>query len=144
MHAACAKQAFSGAEFDRAEEVLLGELETGRVVKVGETVRRAAGPWTPTIQALLAHLQRRRFPSPRPLGLDAGEGRESVSFLPGWASICGLRAARHRGRGAGRRVIEGLPRRRRPLHAALPGSVAARRAGAGAGEIVLHGDFGPL
>ena len=67
------------------EEVLLGGLEPGRVVKVGDTVRRAAGPWTPTIQALLAHLGAKGFPCPRPLGLDA-QGREMASFLPGRAS----------------------------------------------------------
>jgi hypothetical protein len=46
-------------------------------------VRRAAGPWTPAVHALLAHLAGKGFAgSPRPLGVD-GQGREVLSFLPG-------------------------------------------------------------
>jgi hypothetical protein len=53
------------------------------VVRVGETVRRTAGPWTPTIQALLHHVRDRGFDlAPEPLGLD-DEGREVLSYLPG-------------------------------------------------------------
>jgi len=63
------------------EEPLFG----GRVVKVGDTVRRPAGAWTPTIQALLAHLQAKGFPAPAPLGVD-DRGREVVAYLPGRAS----------------------------------------------------------
>jgi hypothetical protein len=125
-------------------EVLPGGLEPGRVVKVGETVRRESGPWTPTIQALLGHLQAKGFPSPRPLGLDH-EGREVASFLPGrcsnwpWPTVL-LETA-------GARQVGALLRR---YHGAVadftPPSPALWRHGAqpvGAGEIVLHGDFGP-
>ena len=53
------------------------------VVRVGETVRRTAGPWTPTIHALLRHVRDRGFDlAPEPLGLD-DEGREIVSYIPG-------------------------------------------------------------
>lgn len=53
------------------------------VMRVGETVRRPAGPWTPTIQALLGHVHDRGFDlAPAPLGLD-DEGREIVSYIPG-------------------------------------------------------------
>jgi hypothetical protein len=127
-----------------SEEVLLGGLEAGRVVKVGQTVRRAAGPWTPTIQALLAHLQTKGFPAPHPLGLDA-QGRESVSFLPGRASNWPWPSALLATDGAAR--IGALLR---DYHAAIadfvPPSPSVWRHGAQAltaGEIVLHGDFGP-
>jgi len=40
------------------EEPLTGGT-MGGAVRVGETVRRRAGPWTPTVQRLLAHLRRR-------------------------------------------------------------------------------------
>lgn len=53
------------------------------VVRVGATVRRGAGPWTPTIHALLDHVRARgigRVPAPR--GLDA-RGREVLTYLPG-------------------------------------------------------------
>ncbi len=52
-------------------------------VKVGSTVRRVAGPWTPAVQALLAHVRSRGFMHvPEPLGIDE-QGRESLSYLPG-------------------------------------------------------------
>jgi len=53
------------------------------VERVGETVRRTAGPWTPAVHALLAHLERVGFEgAPRPLGID-DEGREVLSFVTG-------------------------------------------------------------
>jgi hypothetical protein len=56
---------------------------TGGAVRVCDTVRRAAGPWTPAVHALLAHLAGRGFTAcPRPLGIDA-RGREILTFLPG-------------------------------------------------------------
>jgi hypothetical protein len=56
---------------------------TTAVVRVGDTVHREAGPWTPTIQLLLAHVRSAGMTEvPEPLGLDS-QGREVVSFLPG-------------------------------------------------------------
>jgi hypothetical protein len=53
------------------------------VVRVGDTVRRAAGPWTPTIHAFMRHLRASGFARiPEPLGLD-DRGREIISLLPG-------------------------------------------------------------
>jgi hypothetical protein len=55
----------------------------GGAVRVGDTVRKAAGPWTPAVHALLRHLAAKGFTgSPRPLGLD-GQGREMLTFLEG-------------------------------------------------------------
>jgi phosphotransferase family enzyme len=52
-------------------------------VRIGDTVHRRAGRWTPAVQALLAHLQRVGFDAaPAPLGLDA-QGRAVQSFMPG-------------------------------------------------------------
>ena len=42
----------------------------GGAVRVGGTVRRPAGPWTPAVHALLAHLAPRLPGVPRVLGLD--------------------------------------------------------------------------
>jgi len=54
-----------------------------QVVRVGDTVRRSTGVWTPAVHALLAHLADRGFAGcPRVLGIDAS-GREILSFLPG-------------------------------------------------------------
>lgn len=68
----------------RQELPLVGGA-VNQVVRVGETVRRSTGPWTPTVHALLRHLERAGFDAaPRVLGFD-GEGREVLSFLPGEA-----------------------------------------------------------
>jgi hypothetical protein len=62
------------------EEVLAGG-NLSRVVRVGDTVRRPTGPWTPTIHALLRHLD--GFDgAPRVLGID-DRGREILEFVPG-------------------------------------------------------------
>lgn len=54
-----------------------------RVVRVGDTVRRSSGPWTPAVHALLAHLRSRGFDrAPEALGTDE-QGREIISLLPG-------------------------------------------------------------
>jgi hypothetical protein len=66
------------------EEIPLagGNVSDG-VVRVGDTVRRPAGPWTPAVHALLAHLHEVGFhAAPRPLGLDE-RGREVLEFVPG-------------------------------------------------------------
>jgi hypothetical protein len=55
----------------------------GGAVRVGDTVRKAAGPWTPAVHALLKHLAGKGFTgAPRPLGID-GRGREILTFLDG-------------------------------------------------------------
>jgi hypothetical protein len=56
---------------------------TGGAVRVGDTVRRRPGPWTPAVHALLRHLESVGFDGcPRVLGFD-GQGREVLSYLPG-------------------------------------------------------------
>jgi Ser/Thr protein kinase RdoA (MazF antagonist) len=126
------------------EEPLLGGLVPGRVVRVGDTVRRPAGPWTPTIHALLRHIRAKGFPAPEPLGLDE-KGREVVSFLEGEVSNWPWPVAL-RGDGGLRAVAAML----RAYHAAVadfsPPAGAVWVDGAtlpGADEIILHGDFGP-
>lgn len=54
----------------------------GGAWRVGETVRRATGPWTPAVHALLDHLQTRLDHVPRVLGFDE-HGREVLTYLPG-------------------------------------------------------------
>ena len=67
---------------DQAEDVLAGGNSTV-VVRRGDTVRRTAGPWTPTVQAFLRHLRAHGIAEvPEPLGTD-GQGREVLSYLPG-------------------------------------------------------------
>lgn len=65
------------------DEVVLHGGNTNAVVRVGETVRRTAGPWTSSVHALLRHLHAAGFEAaPRPLGVDA-KGREVLSFIDG-------------------------------------------------------------
>ncbi len=54
----------------------------GGVWRVGDTVRRPVGPWTPAVHALLNFLGSRIEHVPRVLGYE-DEGREVLSFLPG-------------------------------------------------------------
>lgn len=69
-------------------EVLLdGErLEGGNVggaVRIGGTVRRPTGPWTPAVHRLLAHVRARGVRAvPEVRGIDA-RGREVLTYLPG-------------------------------------------------------------
>lgn len=64
----------------------MGETPLGgnlnAAVRVGDTVRRRAGPWTPAVHALLRYLESVGFPAPRVRGMDA-EGREILGFLKG-------------------------------------------------------------
>ncbi|MCT9075474.1 phosphotransferase enzyme family protein [Streptomyces fulvoviolaceus] len=70
-------------EFHDDEQPLSGGNVSAGVVRVGDTVRRPAGPWTPAVHALLGHLHEVGFRSvPRPLGIDE-RGREVLSFMPG-------------------------------------------------------------
>ncbi|GIE29637.1 hypothetical protein Ait01nite_026820 [Actinoplanes italicus] len=55
----------------------------GGAVRIGDTVRRVPGPWTPAVHALLRHLHDVGFGRvPRALGFDE-QGREVLSFMPG-------------------------------------------------------------
>lgn len=56
--------------------------------RVGNTVRRRAGPWTPAVHALLRFLENAGFEAPRVRGMD-DKGREILEYVegdvhPGW------------------------------------------------------------
>ncbi|MET7420460.1 aminoglycoside phosphotransferase family protein [Dactylosporangium sp. NPDC005555] len=66
---------------DVEEELTGGGVN--RVVRVGATVRRPPGAWSPRIHQLFDHLQTRGFTgAPRSFGTDP-LGRDVFSFLPG-------------------------------------------------------------
>jgi len=72
---------------DHEEQLEGGVANLGKVVRVGDTVRRPASPFTNSIFALLEHLHEVGFDGvPRPLGLDE-QGREVLSFIPGEVPI---------------------------------------------------------
>ena len=132
------------------EEIPLagGNVSAG-VVRVGDTVRRPAGPWTPAVHALLTHLHDAGFrAAPRPLGLDE-RGREVLGFVPGttvWPDRFDEVGPRHRLAGVGRMIRE--------FHDAVAGFVPPSDAvwqvaippeddGGGGGEIIAHHDLAP-
>ena len=64
-------------------EVALPGGNVGGAVRVGDTVRRPTGPWTPAVHELLDFLAVAGLPRiPRVLGID-DRGREILTFLPG-------------------------------------------------------------
>jgi Phosphotransferase enzyme family len=68
-----------GGRFE--EEPLSGNVSA--VSKVGDTVRRSIGPWTPAVHAILLHLEDAGFDgAPRVMGIDEGE-REVLTYVPG-------------------------------------------------------------
>lgn len=72
------------SETPRVEEVPLegGNVSSG-VVRVGDTVRRPVGEWTPAVHALLRHLEAVGFTgAPLVLGFD-DKGREVLTFIEG-------------------------------------------------------------
>lgn len=130
---------------DDREVQLAGRIAT--TVRVGDTVRRSTGPWTPAVHALLDHLKRVGFDAaPRALGIDE-RGRERLSYLPGevagtppwqewvWSD----------------ETLQQVGALLRDYHAAVasfvpPPDVIWRvgRVPCGAGRIVCHNDLSPL
>ena len=69
------------------EEIPLFGGNVGTVVRVGDTVRRTTGPWTPAVHELLVHLERVGFEySPRVLGYD-DRGREILTYIKGETAV---------------------------------------------------------
>ena len=66
-------------------EIALPGGNVGGAVRVGSTVRRPTGPWTPAVHGLLDHLAAAGLPGvPRVHGFD-DRGREVLDYLPGTA-----------------------------------------------------------
>jgi phosphotransferase family enzyme len=114
-------------------------------VRIGSTVRKESGPWTPTIHALLRFLRDAGFDLvPEPLGLD-DRGREILSLLDGEAAWRPWPAPLLAEEG-----VVALARTLRRYHDVVrdfdPGGDACWRAGrrrVEPGEVVCHGDFAP-
>jgi hypothetical protein len=65
-------------ESPMSEETLAGGNTVG-AVRIGDTVHKQASPWTPTVHALLRHLEAAGVGGvPRALGFD-DQGREMLS-----------------------------------------------------------------
>jgi hypothetical protein len=65
-----------------SEEILPGGNTDGAVL-IGDVVHKAAAPWTPTVHALLRHLEQAGVDGvPRAVGFDE-QGRQMLTYLPG-------------------------------------------------------------
>lgn len=121
-------------------------LEGGVIgaVRVGDTVRKPAGPWTPTVQALLRHLRATGFEyAPEPLGVDDA-GREMVAFIEGVPGMRPWPPPILREQGVV--ILAELTRRFHIAVASFRPTDPVWRIGPRAlqpGEIVCHGDLGP-
>ena len=124
------------------EELLTGGNMT-RVVRVGNTVRRTAGPWTPTIHALLRHVRAAGFTeAPEPLGLDE-QGREIIALVPGRPGLYPLPAFMFSDA-----TLKSVARALRRFHEATSGFTAPARArwqwpAQEPFEVVCHNDWAP-
>ena len=68
---------------DAAPHQALPGGNVGGAVRIGDTVRRPTGPWTPAVHALLRHLEQAGLDGvPRVLGID-DQRREILSYLSG-------------------------------------------------------------
>jgi Phosphotransferase enzyme family len=108
------------------------------VVRVGATVRRATGEWTPAVHALLRHLESAGFAgAPGVLGID-DEGREVVTFIAGGAEAHDDRALADVARLI-RAYHDAVAGFRPPADSRWQFMVGAPREGA----IVCHNDLAP-
>ncbi|MFD8572681.1 phosphotransferase [Streptomyces sp. NPDC059639] len=105
-----------------------------RVVRVGDTARRAPTPRSGYVRELLALFERRGWPgAPRFLGVD-GDGREMFTYLPGRAALTPDERRVARG-DAGLAQVASLVRE---FHEMTSGTALA-----GGQEVVCHHDLDP-
>ena len=128
-----------------ADEIPLPGGGMAPVVRVGDTVRRRAGSWTPAVHALLRYLEAAGFDAaPRALGIDE-QGREVLSFVEGEAGRRRADPVIH-----GDEALAAVARLIRRYHDVAAGFTpppdAAWRFMAGAPRegIVCHNDLGPV
>jgi hypothetical protein len=128
------------------EEALSGGNTHEQIVRVGSTVRRPTGPWTPGVHALLSHLERAGYSgAPRVHGLDS-RGREVLDYIDGEVVH-----PHHRHLIAPDEALTQVAVTIRSFHDAVGDFVAAERFEwsdrggdpSGASEILCHNDLAP-
>ncbi|MER5889637.1 aminoglycoside phosphotransferase family protein [Streptomyces sp. NPDC001941] len=116
-------------------------------VRVGDTVRRPAQPWTPAVHALLKHLESVGFPyAPRVFGYD-DQGREVLAHIEGEAGSTGwARVVDDQGLCAFARLLRDYHEATvgfSPPEGAVWAEGVVEVAGQEDEQVVCHGDFGP-
>jgi hypothetical protein len=126
------------------EERLAGGW-VNEVVRIGDTVRRSVGPWTPAVHALLRHLEAKGFDAaPRVFGFDE-QGREVLTYIEGEPALHPWPEALLQDDGLAA-MTEILRRYHEAVSDFVPPADAEWRIGRvrpNQGEIVLHRDPGP-
>lgn len=113
------------------------------VLRIGMTVRRPTGSWTPLVHGLLNHVRERGFiGAPRVIGIDE-QGREELSFIPGEVSNYPLSAT-----ATSTEALISAGRLLRAYHDATLGFAQDHPTGwmlpsRSPAEVICHGDFAP-
>ena len=128
------------------EEALSGGNTHETIVRVGSTVRRPTGPWTPGVHALLSHLEHAGYTgAPRVQGVDR-QGREVLDYIDGEVVH-----PHHRYLIEPDEALTRIAITIRRFHDAITGFVGGERFGwsdrgadpSGVAEILCHNDLAP-
>ncbi len=132
---------------DYTEVQLHGPNDLSQVFRVGDTVRRVSNFWTPTIHALLHHLERAGFrAAPKVLGIDE-KSREILSFIAGDTPAYPENPWNFRSTRALVEVAQVIRRFHDATLSFAPPANAQWRGlvgGPDAGEVICHNDLGPF
>lgn len=130
-------------------EIPLSGGHMTKVVRLGGTVRRDTGPWTPAVHSLLRHLEHVGFDgTPRLLGTDH-EGREILTYIDGDAGFFSADRVVPTDLWSNRTLIGAAAMLRRYHDATvglvLPAGVQWHRveSSSSPGEVICHNDFAP-
>jgi len=126
------------------DEIVLKDEFHRRVVRIGDTVRRRTGPWTPAVHALLRHLEKAGFRyAPRVLGVDE-QGREILRYIDGASGADGWAAVvPEEGLASFARLLRAYHDAARTFRAPANASWAFTVDAATEGQTICHNDFGP-
>lgn len=131
----------NSVELNSGQELTGGNMSP--VWRIGDTVHREAGPWTPQVHKLLSLLHSRGVTGvPTPLGMDL-EGREVLTYLPGEVGSSPLVGVQRRDS-----VLAQAGRLLRAIHDATVEEAGQWLTGWRAPvrepvEVICHGDFAP-
>ena len=131
----------SSAELNSGQALTGGNMSS--VWRIGDTVHRESGPWTPQVHSLLSLLHSRGVTGvPKPLGMDE-KGREVLTYLPGEVGSSPLVGLQRRAA-----VLEQAGRLLRSIHDATVEKAGQWLTGWRAPvqepvEVICHGDFAP-